>query len=45
MSLALDKLGQKQEAIHNAKTALEIFEHIESPKAEEARRKLSDWQG
>ncbi len=45
MSQALEKLAKRQEAIHHAKAALEIFEQIESPKAEEARRKLSDWQG
>jgi tetratricopeptide (TPR) repeat protein/predicted phosphodiesterase len=44
MSLALDKLSQRQEAIDNAKAALKIFEQIESTNAEEARRKLSEWQ-
>jgi tetratricopeptide (TPR) repeat protein len=44
MSLALDKLGQRPEAIDRAKAALEIFEQIESPDAEMARQKLSEWQ-
>jgi len=30
--------------IDNAKAALEIFEQIESPKSEEARQKISEWQ-
>ena len=45
MSLALDKLGQRPEAIDHAKAALEIFEQIESPDAEKARQKLAEWQG
>ncbi len=45
MSLALYKLGQRPEAIDHAKAALGIFEQIESPDAEIARRKLSEWQG
>ena len=45
MSLALDKLGQRPEAIDRAKAALVIFEQIESPDAEKARQKLAEWQG
>jgi len=45
MSLALDKLGQRPEAIDRAKAALVIFEQIESPDAEKAWQKLSEWQG
>ncbi len=45
MSLALDKLGQRQEAIDRAKAALSIFEQIESPDAEKTRQKLAEWQG
>ena len=45
MSLALDKLGQRPEAIDSAKAALVIFEQIESPDAEKARQKLAEWQG
>ena len=45
MSLALEKLGQRPEAIDNAKAALVIFEKIESPGAEKARQKLAEWQG
>ena len=45
MSLALEKLGQRPEAIDHAKAALVIFEQIESPDAEKARQKLAEWQG
>ena len=44
-SLALEKLGQRPEAIDHATAALKIFEQIESPDAEKARQKLSEWQG
>jgi hypothetical protein len=45
MSLALEKLGQRPEAIDRAKAALEIFEQIEHPDAEKTRQKLLEWQG
>jgi tetratricopeptide (TPR) repeat protein len=45
MSLALDKLGQRPEAIDRAKAALVIFVQIESPDAEKERQKLAEWQG
>lgn len=45
IGLALDKLGQRPEAIDRAKAALVIFEQIESLDAEKARQKLSEWQG
>ena len=42
-ALAVDKLGRRQEAISDAKAALEIYEQIEDPNAEKVRRKLADW--
>jgi len=45
MSLVLEKLGQRPEAIDQAKAALEIFEQNRSPDAEKARQKLAEWQG
>lgn len=45
MSLALDKLGQRRKAIENAKSALIIFDQIESPKAKKVQQKLEEWNG
>ncbi len=42
-ALAFDELGHRQEAISDAKAALEIFEQIEDPNAEKVRRQLADW--
>jgi tetratricopeptide (TPR) repeat protein len=44
MSLSLDKLGQRTEAIDCARSALKIFEQIESPNAERVRQQLAEWQ-
>lgn len=44
MSLSIDKLGQRKEAIDQAKDALRIFEQIESPLAEKVRSKLAEWK-
>ncbi|MCK9441680.1 MAG: tetratricopeptide repeat protein [Methanothrix sp.] len=44
MSLSLEKLGQRAKAIDLAKSALEIFEQIESPHAEIVRKALAKWQ-
>jgi tetratricopeptide (TPR) repeat protein len=44
MSLALDKLGDRVEAIDKAKSTLAIFEQIESPLAEKVKQKLAEWQ-
>jgi hypothetical protein len=44
MSLSLDKLGQRAEAIESARSALKIFEQIESPNAERVRQQLAEWQ-
>ena len=44
LSLALDKLNQRPQAIDCAQKALQIFEQIESPKAEKVRQQLAEWQ-
>ncbi len=44
MSLSLDKLSQRAKAIDLAKSALEIYEQIESPFAGRVRRQLEIWQ-
>ena len=44
LSLSLDKLGQRAEAIDCARSALKIYEQIESPNAEQVRRALVEWQ-
>jgi tetratricopeptide (TPR) repeat protein len=44
MSLALDKIDEREKAIDCAQLALNIFEKIESPQAEKARRKLTEWR-
>ncbi len=43
MGLALYDLKEKDRAIHLVKQALEIYEAIESPHAEKARKKLKEW--
>jgi hypothetical protein len=40
----LDKLAQRDKAIDLAKSALAIFEQIESPDAEIVRKALAQWQ-
>ena len=45
MSLSLRALGQNEEAISLAKSALAIFEEIESPTAETVRKTLAEWSG
>ena len=37
------KLGDRESAIVNMQAALEIYEQIESPYAEKARRALAKW--
>ena len=44
MGLALDKLGQRDDAIERAEAALEIFERIEDPNAETVRKQLAKWR-
>ena len=43
MSLSLDALDQHEKAISLAKSALSIFEQIESPHAETVRKALAEW--
>jgi hypothetical protein len=45
MGLALDKLGQRAQAVKCAEDALRIFEQIESPHAGQVKRKLAEWKG
>jgi hypothetical protein len=44
MSLSLDRLGQRAKAIELAKSALKIYEQVESPVAERVRWQLAEWQ-
>jgi tetratricopeptide (TPR) repeat protein len=44
LSLSQAKLGQRKEAISNAKAALKIRDEIEYPRAEKVRRKQAEWQ-
>jgi hypothetical protein len=44
MSLSLDKLDRRAEASELAKSALKIYEQIESPYAERVRRQIEVWQ-
>ena len=44
-SLALDKLGDRVQAIGHAEAALKIFEQIEDPWADELRAVLAEWRG
>jgi tetratricopeptide (TPR) repeat protein len=45
MSLDVDKLGDRARVIALAEAALKIYEAIESPAAEKARRQLAKWRG
>jgi len=45
MALALDGLGERGQAIANAKAALGIFEQIEDPAAGKVRDRLAEWRG
>jgi hypothetical protein len=44
MSLALDQLGERTQAIGCAQAALQIREAIEDPNAEKVRQQLAQWQ-
>ena len=44
MSLSLEKLGQRAEAVDHARSALKIYEQIESPCVEMVRQTLAEWQ-
>jgi tetratricopeptide (TPR) repeat protein len=45
ISHALNALGDRAQAIAHAEAALEIFEQIESPRAEVVRAQLARWRG
>ena len=44
MSLALDQLGDRAQAILDAKDALKIYEQIEHPSAGKVRNRLAEWR-
>jgi tetratricopeptide (TPR) repeat protein len=44
-SLSLHALGQNEKAVSHARSALAIFEEIESPTAETVRKTLAEWSG
>ena len=43
MSLSLYALSRQEKAISLARSALAIFEQIESPHAETVRKQLAEW--
>jgi hypothetical protein len=44
MSLSLDQLGNKAQAIECARAALRISEEIEDSQAGKVKRKLQEWE-
>jgi len=44
MSLSLDKLGERAQAITCAEQALTIYEQIEHPGAAKVRAQLTEWR-
>ena len=44
MSLTLDQLGERAQAIHHAEQALIVREQIEDPSAAQVRAKLAEWR-
>jgi tetratricopeptide (TPR) repeat protein len=44
MAVALNKLGQRAQAIERAEAALAIFEAIEDTYADKVRRRLEKWR-
>jgi hypothetical protein len=44
MSVALDQLGERTQAIQHAEQALTILEQIEDPNAAKVRAKLAEWR-
>ena len=44
MSLALDTLGERQQAIAHAEAALTILEQIEAPNAGTVRNQIEEWK-
>ena len=45
MSLALEKLGERGQAIASAEAALMIREQVEDPRAAKVRRQVEEWRG
>jgi tetratricopeptide (TPR) repeat protein len=45
ISLAFNEIKERAKAIDYAKSALKIYEQIESPAADNVRRQLAEWQG
>ena len=45
MSLALDGLGDRSEAIARGEAALGIYERTENPAADKVRKQLEEWRG
>jgi hypothetical protein len=43
-AMALEKLGDRAEAIARAEAALRIFEAIENPNAAKVRARLAEWR-
>lgn len=44
MSLVLDRVGERAQAIQHTEQALAIFEQIEDPYAEKVRAQLAAWR-
>jgi hypothetical protein len=44
MSLALDQMRERTQAIHHGEQALTIFDHIEDPNAAQMRAELATWR-
>ena len=45
MSLALNQVGERAQAIQHAEQALTIYEQIEAPGAAKVRAQLAAWRG
>ena len=43
LSLAVNKLGDRKQAIEHAEAALTIFEQIEDPSAGKVRKQIEEW--
>ncbi|MBO0798193.1 MAG: hypothetical protein J2P31_05170, partial [Blastocatellia bacterium] len=43
LALALDKYGDRRQAVAQARTALELFEAAQDPSAELVRKQLAEW--
>ena len=44
LALALDKLGERAQAIARAEAALKIYEQIEDPNTARVRQQLAEWR-